>query len=84
MANMKSVDEVIDAEISGSPICESVKQIADVLFESKFNNDDDADADADADASLEQNDTDEEGKELDKWLRKKEPVRVPTKAWNKY
>jgi hypothetical protein len=80
MANMKTVDEVIDAEISGSPICESVKQIADVLFESSFNNDDDDDADA----SLEQNDTDEEGKELDKWLRKKEPVRVPKKAWNKY
>lgn len=37
MANMKSVDAVIDAEIGGSPICESVKQIADVLFESEFN-----------------------------------------------
>lgn len=37
MANMKSVDKVIDAEIGGSPICESVKQIANVLFESEFN-----------------------------------------------
>ena len=34
MANMKSVDEVIDAEIGGSPICEAVKQIAGTLFES--------------------------------------------------
>ena len=37
MANMKSVDEVIDSEIGGSPICESVKQIANILFESEFN-----------------------------------------------
>ena len=41
--NETTIMGMIDAEIGGSPICEAVKQIADVLFESGF--DDILDAD---------------------------------------
>lgn len=40
--------------------------------------------DAAADAFLARNAANEEDEQLDQLLRKKEPVRVPTKAWNKY
>ena len=34
--NEKTIMGIIESEIGGSPICESVKQIADVLFESEM------------------------------------------------
>jgi hypothetical protein len=34
--NEQSIMGMIESEIGGSPICESVKQIADVLFESEI------------------------------------------------